>query len=87
MSFNPNLGGLFRGSFCGRREGELPPFLKLVRIILQNYNLVRKYTHIFSCKKYTFQYPEFPNFADLSILFAKNQRFLAKIAPLLKAIV
>ena len=34
----------------------LPPplCLKLVRIILETYNLASKYTHIFSFRKYTF---------------------------------
>ena len=30
--------------------------LKLVRIMLQTLNVARKYTHIFSFRKYTFQY-------------------------------
>ena len=35
ISFNPNLGGLFRGSFWGGGGGvvKLPPCLKLVRIM------------------------------------------------------
>ena len=63
---------------------KLYPRLKLVRIILEISNLARKYTHICSFRKYTF------NTKVLLILlncFAKNQRFLVKIAPLLKAMV
>ena len=76
---NPNLGGLFRGSFT--------PFLKLVRIVLETSNLAPKDTHINSFKKYTFSYQGSINFVDVCFFFAKNQHFLAKIAPLLKATV
>ena len=48
---NPNLGGLFRGWFC---SGGVKLPLKLVRITLGTWNLVRKYTHIYSFRKYTF---------------------------------
>ena len=61
--------------------------LKLIRIMLETWNLVHKFTHIFSFRKYTFQYQGFLNFPDVSIYFAKNQHFLAKMVPLLKAIV
>ena len=40
--FNPNLGGLFRGSFFGGVK--FTPSLKLVRIVLETSNLARKYT-------------------------------------------
>ena len=40
---------------------------KLVRILLEAWNLVRKYRHIFNFKKYTFQYQGSFNFADVSI--------------------
>ena len=60
--FNANLGGLFRDSFRGRGDDlpRPPPshtpttYLKFVRIILETWNLVRKYTHICSFRKYTF---------------------------------
>ena len=61
--------------------------LKLVRIMLETLNLVRKLTHICSFRKYTFQDQALLNFADVSIFFAKNQHYLAKMAPLLKATV
>ena len=54
VSFNPNLGGLFRGSFWGGRGRgvvkitPLPiPYLKLVRIMLKTSNLARKYTRTY----------------------------------------
>ena len=52
--FNPNLSGLFRGSFWGGGEVKLPhsPCLKLVRIMLETSNLARKYKSIFSFRKY-----------------------------------
>ena len=90
FSLNSNLGGLFRGSFWGvyvcvgvGGEGglKLSPCLKLVRIMLETWNLVREYKHIYSFRKYTFWYQGPLNF------FAKNLHFLAKILPLLKAIV
>ena len=56
FSLNPNLSGLFRGSFWGWGGGEvkLPPCLKLVRIMLETSNMARKYTHLCSFRKYTF---------------------------------
>ena len=48
------------------------------RIMLETWNLVRKFTHICSFRKYTFQYQALFNFADASILFAKNQHFFGK---------
>ena len=58
IMFNPNLGGLFRGSFWdgGLGEGEggkITPYLKL-RIMLETWSLVRKYTPICSLRKYIF---------------------------------
>ena len=64
----------------------LPP-PKLVRIMLETSNLVRKYTHKSSFRKYTFRCQDPLDFADVSISFAEDQHFLAKIVPLLKAIV
>ena len=49
--FNPNLGGTcFAGE--GGRVSDYP--LKLVRIMLETWTLVRKYKHICSFRKYTF---------------------------------
>ena len=84
--FNPNLGGLFRGSFWGGGMGKTipPPCLKLGRITLETWNLVRKFTYIFGLRRYNFQYQGLLNFAYVSIFFAKNEHVLAKIVPLLK---
>ena len=50
-----NLGGLFRGPVWGGGGAiTLPSCLKLVRIMLETWNLVRKYTNICSFRKYTF---------------------------------
>ena len=37
-----------------RGGGKITPFLKLIRIMLETWNLARKYTRIFSFRKYTF---------------------------------
>ena len=54
LSFNPNLGELFRGSFWGGRGVKLPLCLKSVKIMLETSNLARKCTPIGSFRKYTF---------------------------------
>ena len=56
LQINPNLGGLFRGSFWGGRGVKLPPppCLKLFRIMVETSNLAGKYTPISSFRKYTF---------------------------------
>ena len=46
--------------------------------MLETSDLGRKCTPICSFRKYTFQYLDPLNFADVSIFFAKNQRFLSK---------
>ena len=43
VTFKPNLGGIFRGSFCGG-GAKITPCLKLVSIILETWNLVPTYT-------------------------------------------
>ena len=56
LYLEPNLGGLFRGSFWGGRRG-IPsptPCLKLVRIMLETSYLACTYTHIYGFRKYTF---------------------------------
>ena len=63
LCFNPNLGGLFRGSFWGWGGGDKitpPPCLKLVTIMLETSNLARKYTPICGFRKYTFLVPRPP---------------------------
>ena len=76
---NPNLGGLFRGSFWREKRtgvkggggGKITPFLNLVRIMLETSNLARKYTDICSLRKYTFQY----FFFKKSPFFGQNSTF------------
>ena len=70
----------------GEGEGKITSCLKLVIIMLENSNLVHKYTQLCSFIKYTFPYQRHLNFADVSIFFAKHHRFLAKIVPLPKAL-
>ena len=66
------------------------PCLKPVKIKLNFLHLARKYTPICSFIKYTFWYLGLLNFAYVCIFcknsafFARYQRFLAKIVPLLK---
>ena len=82
--FNPNLGGLFRGSFWGVGV-KTTPCLKIVRVMLETWNLVWKYTHMVS-ENITFS-TKIPLILLMSgFLLQKNQHFfLAKIV--LKAIV
>ena len=54
FNFNPNLGGIFKGSFWGGVDGKITPCLKLVRIMLETWNLARKYKSICIFKKYIF---------------------------------
>ena len=74
---NLNLGGLLRGLFWGWKE------LKL----LETWNSARKYTLISSFRNYTSLYQSPLSFADVIIFLPKLSVFLAKIVPLLKAIV
>ena len=60
--------------------------LKPVRIMLETWKMVRKYTLTCSVWKYTFSYWDPLNFADVRIFLAKNQHFLGKIVPLLKSV-
>ena len=65
---NPNLGESFKGLLYGGREVlKLPTSLKLVRIMLETSNLLRKYTLISSSKKYNLYYQRSLNFAEVSI--------------------
>ena len=57
---------------------KITPRLKLVRILLETGNLVRKFTHICSFRKHTFQYQGLLNFADVSIFFRKKSAFCGK---------
>ena len=86
-------GPIFSGVPCYQERGTLqfqilapPPPPRFLTLIWVDFLRVRfKYTAICSFRKYTFQGPL--NFTYVSIFLAKNQRFLAKIVPLLKAIV
>ena len=51
------------------------------------WNLVRKYIHTCSFRKYTFQYQDLRDFGDVSIFWQKFSIFLAEMVLLLKAIV
>ena len=54
---NPNLGWLTpSGTFWGGGGGSkiTPPYMKLVRIMLETWNFVRKYPCISSFRKCTF---------------------------------
>ena len=63
--------------------GKIPPPLPTSRVMLEIWYVS---THSCSFRKHTFQYHGPLNFAVVSI-FANNQHFLAKMVPLLKAIV
>ena len=54
--------------------------------MLETSKLARKYTHICGFRKYNF-ITKALLILLMSVLFAKNQRFLAKVIPLLKTIV
>ena len=60
------------GGGGGGGAGKITPSLKLVSIMLETRNLVRKYKHICSFRKYTFLYKDTLNLADASILFCKK---------------
>ena len=76
---NPNLGGPLRVRFeVGGKITPPPSFLKLVRIMLETSSLARKFAHICSFRKYTFQYQDPLNFADVSIFSQKVSVFLIK---------
>ena len=64
-----SLGLCFRG-------GGYFPCLKIVRIMLETWNLIRKYKHICSFRKYTVKYQDPLNFADVSIFLQKKLAFL-----------
>ena len=52
-----------------------PPRLKVVRIMLESWNLARNYTAICSFRKYTFQYQGLLNFPDVTIFFQNSAFF------------
>ena len=74
-----NFSGQYFSAFeLNTERREITPCLKLVRINLETRNLVRKYTHIFSFRKYTFYYQDPLNFADVSIFLQKVSIFCLK---------
>ena len=73
-AFNSNLGGVHFE--VGEGGLKLPLGLKLVRIMLETWNLAGKYTHICSFRKYTFQYQRPLYFADVSIFFFFLQKMV-----------
>ena len=78
--------GFLIGSFWGGGRKVTPtPCLKLVRIMLETSNLARKYTQLCSLENIPFSTKALL-IAGVSIFFANNQHFLAKIVPLLEAI-
>ena len=46
--------------------------------MLETSNLARKYTRICSFRKYTFQYQDYLNFADVREFFGKKSAFYGK---------
>lgn len=74
-NFNPNLGEYSR--VCFEVEGKVI-CLKRVRTLIENRNLVRKYTNKCSFRKYTFQYQGSLNFAYVSIFFHRISIFWQK---------
>ena len=65
------------------------PCLKLVRIMLETWKLVRKYTHVCSFRNYSSHYQGLINFdfnADISI-FCQRLIFLSNIVLLIKSMV
>ena len=53
--------------------------VELVRIMLRTWNLVLEYRHICSFRKDTFQYQNFPKFADVSMFCKKKNNFLTEL--------
>ena len=76
-NLDPNLVGFFRGLFWGGWE-DYPLFVKVVRIILETWNLVRKYAQICSFRKFTFYYRDSLDFADGSAFLQKISIFWQK---------
>ena len=77
LGFKLNLRVLLRGFFCGWGGGEVKLRLKIIRIMLETSNLACKYTHICSFRKYTSQYQDPLNFADVSFSL-KDHHILAQ---------
>ena len=59
-------------------KGVILAILKLVKIMLETWKLVRMYKHICSFRKYTFWHLDHLNFANISIFFFKKSAFFDK---------
>ena len=84
------LGVLFEVCVCLEGAQHYPspsPCLKLVRIMLESWNLARKYTHPYVVSENIPYSTKVFLILLMPAFFSKNQRFLAKIVPLHKAIV
>ena len=64
------MGGVGVKSKSSPTKVKVVKAAKLVKIVLETWNLVRKYT-VCNFRKYNFQYHEPLDFADVSILCAK----------------
>ena len=82
---NHNLGTLYSGSFWGGGGGGIttPAYLKLVKIMLEIWSLVRRYIHIYNFRKFSFYYQSSLNFVDISIFLQKiSIYFYSKVVEL-----
>ena len=60
-----------------------PAYLKLVRIRLEIWSLVRRYIHIYNFRKFSFYYQSSLNFVDISIFLQKiSIYFYSKVLEL-----
>ena len=88
--FNPNLGRLFKGPFWSGGEGgggKITPCLKLIRVMLESWNLVRKYTYTYVVSEnMPFGTKAFLILLMLTFFLQKISVFLAMIVPLFKAV-
>ena len=89
LLFNPDLGGLFGGLLWGKDRGGQgggrwvkitppSPCLKLVKDMLETWNLARKYTFKCRFRKYNFCYQDSLDFVDGSFFLKKISVFWLK---------
>ena len=80
LYLNLNLGGLFRGVPFMAGVGVKFPHLKLIRIMVKNWNLVRKYTNIWSFTNVASENKPYSTKTPLTLLmsafFCKKSAFL-----------
>ena len=65
--------------------GKFFPFVKLFRIMLETWNLVRNYKHIFRFRKYACYYQDHSNLLIIAFSFAKKSAFLGKFSPFIQS--